>query len=398
MPMWCSSSDTRKAPGSVPQPHHRIVRVPPGESVVLNSAERAPYLLLIEVLNDDLDFDPTKRVNKEVLKKMVTKENEKKGTSRDIIPFSTKEPLFRHKLEDSTNGTDVSVVDDVPAPPTKSPMSSLQALPTTLADNEEMDLVEQLYGNDQSLHAAFDLSDSIVLPLARKNRELDMATWSSSIPSTPNPMGAVETEPAAFPSPLTSRQNSIQSALISMDEYSERMRTAAIMLAQLNANLARETAAAAGSSSDQSNSRSWLPTPSWGASGEPPAQVQMPTKLQASEANGIRDRIMQEMLALEEERMQRMTNNGSTDSIMRVGDLGSMKTPEDEGIIRRELNKADPSAVVFSESWATKKVTNSLILLPVVELNNGIESYKTQLSLWASCELGLCFCYCQDRR
>jgi len=34
---------------------------------------------------------------------------------------------------------------------------------------------------------------------------------------------------------------------------------------------------------------------------------------------------------------------------------------EDEGIIRRELNKVDPSAVVFSESWAAKKVRMCLI-------------------------------------
>ncbi|OBZ75121.1 hypothetical protein A0H81_04201 [Grifola frondosa] len=48
-------------PDGTPQPHHRIVRIPPGESVVLNSAERAPYLLLIEILHGDLDFDPAKR-------------------------------------------------------------------------------------------------------------------------------------------------------------------------------------------------------------------------------------------------------------------------------------------------------------------------------------------------
>jgi len=32
-----------------------------------------------------------------------------------------------------------------------------------------------------------------------------------------------------------------------------------------------------------------------------------------------------------------------------------MKSAEDEGIIRRELNRVDPSAVVFSESWGAKK-------------------------------------------
>ena len=35
---------------------------------------------------------------------------------------------------------------------------------------------------------------------------------------------------------------------------------------------------------------------------------------------------------------------------------GSMKSVEDESIIQQELNKVDPSAVVFSESWSSKKV------------------------------------------
>ena len=75
--MWCSSSDNPDPTTGIPEPHHRIVRIPPGESVVLNSAERAPYLLLIEILHADLDFDPAKRSNKEVLKKIVVKENER---------------------------------------------------------------------------------------------------------------------------------------------------------------------------------------------------------------------------------------------------------------------------------------------------------------------------------
>lgn len=77
-------------------------------------------------------------------------------------------------------------------------------------------------------------------------------------------------------------------------------------------------------------------------------------KLQPSEAAAIRDRIMTEMLALEEERMQRMRENREDHSALRIG-MTMTNTMEDEGIIRRELNKVDPSAVVFSESWAAKK-------------------------------------------
>ncbi|KAJ6630818.1 kinase-like domain-containing protein [Mycena sp. CBHHK59/15] len=309
MPMWCSSSDTPR-PQGVPQPHHRIVRIPPGESVVLNSAEHAPYLLLIEILNDDLNFDPTKRGNKEV------------------------------------------------------PATPMNAAPPP--EEEEMDLVEQLYGIDQSLRSQpINLSDSIVLPPALKNKDLDMAAWSRSVPPSPPPLDSISRAPSqgagfsAFPEP--SQDNG---PVISLDEYSERMRTAAIMLAQLNANLIREpTSHIPGMPSrlpDVTVPLRWLPGSSWLTSGADQGGADAApggrNRLQYSEASAIRDRIMKEMMDLEEERMERMKENRDDHGMMRIGDLsGGMKTAEDEGIIRRELNKADPSAVVFSESWAAKK-------------------------------------------
>jgi phosphatidylinositol 4-kinase len=80
-------------------------------------------------------------------------------------------------------------------------------------------------------------------------------------------------------------------------------------------------------------------------------------RVQHAEAAAIRDRIMKEMIALEEERMERMREHREGEGIMRIGDMSdNLKTVEDETIIKRELNKADPSALIFSESWATKKV------------------------------------------
>ena len=67
------------------------------------------------------------------------------------------------------------------------------------------------------------------------------------------------------------------------------------------------------------------------------------------------------MNSLEEERMARMREN-EVSAVRQMETLGggsersgSEKTVEDESIIRKELNKVDPSAVVFSESWAAKK-------------------------------------------
>ncbi len=61
----------------------------------------------------------------------------------------------------------------------------------------------------------------------------------------------------------------------------------------------------------------------------------------AAQAAAIRERIMEEMMSLEEERVERMTDRLEGVGIEEGKDEG--KTAEDEGIVRRELNKADPS-------------------------------------------------------
>ncbi|KAG6909700.1 hypothetical protein DXG01_015901 [Tephrocybe rancida] len=385
MPMWCSSSDTPTPHKHTTQPHHRIVRIPPGESVVLNSAERAPYLLLIEVLNDDLDFQPTRRANKEVLKKIVAKEDERKGTSRDLNPFGNLRTA--RPLPEPTNTASLAVEVATPWIP---PPSAVPVSPAVADDDEEIDLVEQLYGADQSLRSrAADLSESIVLPPAPKNKELDMVAWSrpSQTPSTPTgdvpPLSATSrislsyfsaaqspthSSPGDTPTADTTNMLDVIEGL-SLDDYSERMRTAAIMLAQLNASLLREQANATPQPGPSGNAQqvatsSWLTGGKWLTSPDqsshkapppPPSTSDHRMKVQHTEAAAIRDRIMKEMLALEEQRMQRMRENQEADGMMRLDISGSSKSAEDEGIIRRELNKADPSAVVFSESWAAKK-------------------------------------------
>ncbi|KAJ3936820.1 MAG: kinase-like protein [Lentinula lateritia] len=385
MPLWCTSSDS--PPGSqLSHPHHRIVRIPPGESVVLNSAERAPYLLYIEILNDDLDFDPQKRINKDVFKKIVLREDQRAAGPKDLNPFTPLLPFQQHKAK--SESLQESDLYDGPSVLLGNSLAATPPTPSASNDDEEMDLVEQLYGPGQSLLSQkIDLSESIVLPPPPKNKDLDRVAWSrpSSVHASPS-LDNIDRHTLRIPPPLnlnldnTIPQPSLVPAetpySISLDEYSERMRTAAIMLAQLNANLVREptNGSAVPDGAHSSGPLSWIPGSSWlSNSNEPPKTAPHLTgggtgsqdfgkpppsrmRLQASEASAIRDRIMQEMLALEEERMAHMRENRETESIIRVGDIsGGMKTAEDEGIIRRELSKVDPSAMVFSESWTAKK-------------------------------------------
>jgi len=54
--------------------HHRIIRINPAEATVLNSAERVPYLLMVEVLREDFDFDPSKPENETLLSHLLQEE------------------------------------------------------------------------------------------------------------------------------------------------------------------------------------------------------------------------------------------------------------------------------------------------------------------------------------
>lgn len=47
---------------------HKICRIAINESAVLNSAERVPYLLLVEYLSDEVDFNPATSANKKILR------------------------------------------------------------------------------------------------------------------------------------------------------------------------------------------------------------------------------------------------------------------------------------------------------------------------------------------
>ncbi len=402
MPLWCLSADAAASSQSVPTPHHRIVRIPPGECVVLNSAERAPYLLVIEIHHNDLDFDPNSRHNKSTLRRIVAKENEKKGTSKDLIPFSSTSSANRDPSSSRVNVSDAVLGKDTPEMQSE-PFSHVSAAATTETtssapshEEEEIDLVEQLYGDQESLRSRpLDLSDSIVLRPPPKNKDLDLAAWSRSTsqPSTP----IVEQNGAGLPASSSDHQRSnsrghttshqvvqsrsSQTQNLSLEDYSERMRTAAVMLSQLNASLVPEQVGATPGTQERppttpTGPSKWLFGSSWftvvapqspavheggplhpslaGTPQEQPTSHPQRPKLLPSEAAAIRDRIMNEMLALEEERMQRMRENRDSHSALRIG-VPMMNTIEDEGIIRRELSKVDPSAVVFSESWAAKK-------------------------------------------
>ena len=368
MPMWCSATDDPKSTG-----HRRIVRIPPGESVVLNSAERAPYLLVIEVLDDDLDFDPAKRPNRDLLTKIVLDSEGLSGKVGSGTNSFGRTPSFRRGPRKALDivSPPVGVAGEAPVlkdftSDARHPMIGVVIPPSPLAPtvdvDEEMDLVEQIYGEDLSSNGA-DLSESIVLPPKPKNKTLESRAWAASAPSSPYAPVEVPARDSSEMSPIGTGEQQRFSSIsqdMTMDDYSERMRTAASMLAQLNANLVREPLPPGpGTSNGAPPSRAstalrWLPGKGWilGAvsnwqstesSNVSAAPNSTRMRLQPAEVAAITERIMSEMMALEEERMQRMQENVHNHSGLLVSETSGGKTAEDESIVRRELNKDDPS-------------------------------------------------------
>jgi hypothetical protein len=414
MPLWCAADHCHEEGGqtsagnplasrpdnSRKRGHSRVVRISPGDSVVLNSAERAPFLLHVELLDGDLDFDPSRRENRELLKKIVIQEDLKrrKGEGQDVVLKPSGLEGFGSPMPDA-----ISKPSSGPGPPTPRPaavtndsMSRRDIMPDEV---EEMDLVEQMYGAKLSVKDILpEWSETMPLPQGPKNKALDAAAWDKaglsgspkflSAMSSPGNPGDTTLPRSVTPIPISpspesatpERQSSSANRVITLEDYSERMRTAAVMLAQLNASMVASVPEPQHSSS---GALSWIPGTGWikgSASPAGPIKDNSATdllpaggqggklRLAAAQAAAIRDRIMEEMMALEEERVARMTARPEGQEIEEKVVGG--KTAEDENIVRRELNKADPSgmsflqflgkdadhsAAVFKESWAAKK-------------------------------------------
>ncbi|KAI8715499.1 hypothetical protein NCS52_01057700 [Fusarium sp. LHS14.1] len=69
IPVICPPTLVNGSPGK--SRHHRIVRVNPAEATVLNSAEKVPYLIMVEVLRDDFSFDPDAPENQRLLNSLI---------------------------------------------------------------------------------------------------------------------------------------------------------------------------------------------------------------------------------------------------------------------------------------------------------------------------------------
>lgn len=424
--MACQGSAFASSKTGEPHAHDRIVRISPSESVVLNSADRAPFVIHVEVLEGDLDFDPDRVQNAEDLRRALKERESGVGGGFSERSMVDDRKAGRDSLEHAVDEGAVKVrglgIERSASPLAGASSSAPRAdLKAPIAEMPaEMDLVEQLYG-DISIRSP---SPVIVVQedINIQNRTVDEQAWSSDLPSRVNSphraptVSPPETRRESLAVPGTSPPPTVRSgasprssrSVFSLDDYAERMRMAAIMLAQLDASeaasvsvvatgsaaagqlvllpvtvaaglggvvggvvgaglgavvsigrfpfsrrnapagqsesgiaTALDTTSAASGTSSVSGAPPLPPkaTSTTTTSALPPLANERQRVLKTIEATAIRNRIMGEMMALEEERMERMREDGRARSGWSALGAGV----EDDAVVMRAVNKDDPS-------------------------------------------------------
>jgi hypothetical protein len=305
--------------------HHRIVRINPAEATSLNSAERVPYLLMVEVLQEDFDFDPDTEQNQQLLERLMFE----KGTSR-------------RRLFDITNA-EYLALDRTP------PNGSDSVFEPANGDLSSTSLISGTGEDDITSGMA-----RVTLPPATANGKAT-APRSSSGANTLSSMATLSTPRTSDSaisrsnSPVPTRRMTIPANMNRGNHGADQpdfsalathMRTAAQMLAQLE------------------------------ASG---------SKRPKTEVAAIKAKIIASMQSLEEQNFMAEEQGPTFDTIMAEADPAAVAGEPEEledglpvgtnsgagaarmendlktGGMRRKGDRDDPSAATFGEEWSAKR-------------------------------------------
>lgn len=320
IPVICPPTLVDGSPGK--SYHHRIVRLNPSESTVLNSAEKVPYLMMAEVLRDDFTFDPSTPDNERLLTTLVSED----GNSRRLFDISSETPRAPHV----TPPPEEPIIDSVFEPVSGDLGSSPMLKPF---DDEPTQQPKYVPKHIQP-HAVQRLSSGATT----SSTTLDAIT-----PRTSGQSGSRSTSPGpGRKMTLTMQQRPIAPDQPDFSALATHMRTASQMLAQLEAT-----------------------------SGKRPKQ----------EVAAIRAKIIASMQSLEEQSFDMEDQGPTFDTIIAktqpVPNPAENPDLEDDGQLDTNLNASagrdrmendfktggvqrrgdrdDPSAAVFGEAWEAKK-------------------------------------------
>lgn len=305
--------------------HHRIVRINPAEATSLNSAERVPYLLMVEVLEEDFDFDPDTEQNQQLLEKLMLE----KGTSRRrLFDITNAEYLAYDRTP--PNGSD-SVFE---------PVTGDLGSTSLIKDTDETDIASGL--------ARITLPPPTAIGKIPAPRSSSGANTLSSVATMSTPRTS-DSQISRSASPIPSRRMTIPANLNRANQAADQpdfsalathMRTAAQMLAQLEASGAKRP---------------------------------------KGEVAAIKAKIIASMQSLEEQNFLSEDQGPTFDTIMAESDpaaitadpevldddlavspntgAGAARMENDlkTGGMRRKGDRDDPSAATFGEEWSAKR-------------------------------------------
>lgn len=303
--------------------HHRIVRINPAEAVSLNSAEKVPYLLMMEILRDDFDFDPESAENIRLLSNLLSE----KGKSKRRL-FDTSDAARAASIDAAAR---TEVPNDSVLEPTNGDLSSpalLQDLDDDRKTKNDSPSIRALREPPRLSSGVSTLSSGASLPTPRNSEGLLSRSES----------------PVTRPSPYMKTQTPNQPDVSALADH---MRMASQMLAQLELSTSKrpKTEVAA-------------------------IKAKIIASMQSLEeqsflnddalANPSFDTIMAKAGATashtEPEEVEHEDHEAPTDPNINTG-KGAARMENDAltAGIQRKGDRDDPSAATFGEAWEQKK-------------------------------------------
>ncbi|RDL37424.1 Protein kinase-like (PK-like) [Venustampulla echinocandica] len=305
--------------------HHRIVRLNPAEATVLNSAEKVPYLLMVEVLHDDFTFDPTTDDNKKLLGKLLSQQ----GAGRKRIFDLAESAHVHHGAKPDGTASD-SVFEPVSGDLGSSPL--IKSL-DDLSISKESTPSTPSHLRPLASHPPRPSNDAATL-------STNSTTPEGSRSSTPRPTSPGPSRKMTLPSYGRSRAPDQPD----FSALATHMRTASQMLTQLDSTGAKrpksEVAAIRAKiiASMQSLEEQSFETED--PSNAPTFDVIMANASVAAANANPED--------IEEESMSEPALNSGAGA-------ARMENDQKTGGVQREGDRDDPSAATFGEAWNVKK-------------------------------------------
>ncbi|SSD58415.1 related to Phosphatidylinositol 4-kinase PIK1 [Saccharomycodes ludwigii] len=203
---------------------HKLVKIECNEAQVLNSAEKVPFLLLIEYLRDELDFDPSTEANEELL-------NETPQEGSFIFDLTNIKNDKRTYDEDSTNNkTDKDTKDMSIFVDRKNSFSQMAPSPSSSVSRREIDLgdISMVHIEKQSQSEHFKHELSLVLAENVPVLSSDTRTPELHFISNIDDLNKISNGNSG------GNGSNLNLNAGSLDDLATQMRISAVMLAQLD--------------------------------------------------------------------------------------------------------------------------------------------------------------------